>query len=519
MSDINRFVESSRIPTLPELALKLVKLAQQPEPDYAELAKLLSLDPSLSGRILKTANSALFGLKFRVTCIEEALPKLGLSLVRTLVLGFHLADYRVHPRLQETLQNLWRRSLVQACAAELLGARASSSGGKRNDPMKFFLAAMIQDIGSLAMLAECPAQYLEVLGECDSDAGRQLKAESETFGMQHAKVSAEIARRWGLEVDMVEAIEAHHQQLPWSNSSAIARALQAAALVVPVLENASGRQEDPELESGSDCELAALIDFLVLHYDFDEDTSRQFISDCCERLEEYSLMLTMDVGECYDSEEILRQTHSLLSEYAIASQLDMMRLQSGVGGVSNSVEPTVDDSHVDVMTGFYNRRFMVRKLRQWLAARQESGESIGIAFIDVDKFKSVNDTWGHAAGDEVITCVARSLAKTVREKDLKIRYGGDEFLIIVPGLAADGFSALIDRLADTPIEYGEIIKQQNAEAAVTLSIGCVFLDKPCLDELDANALIEIADQAMYSAKRSGGARVSHGQIPADLLRK
>lgn len=83
--NIRRFAESKRLLTLPEVAVRMVEIAQQPDPDYAEVARIVRTDPAISAKILKTANSALFAFRQRIETIEDALLKLGMSTLRTLV--------------------------------------------------------------------------------------------------------------------------------------------------------------------------------------------------------------------------------------------------------------------------------------------------------------------------------------------------------------------------------------------------------------------------------------------------
>ena len=113
MFTVQRFARSSCLPTLPEVALKLVQLAQQEEPDYDEVSRVIRSDSVMSGKILKTVNSALFGFRRKIDSIEQAVPVLGLTLLRTIILSFHLARHKTHQStLEPVLQTMWRSSLT-----------------------------------------------------------------------------------------------------------------------------------------------------------------------------------------------------------------------------------------------------------------------------------------------------------------------------------------------------------------------------------------------------------------------
>ena len=122
--DVDTFARTERLASLPEVSLRLIRLAQEPEPDFREAAELITGDPALCGRILKTVNSALFGLHTPVQTIGEALPKIGISMMRTLVLGFHLAESPTQDKkIADRLCELWRISASQAAIAEIIARK------------------------------------------------------------------------------------------------------------------------------------------------------------------------------------------------------------------------------------------------------------------------------------------------------------------------------------------------------------------------------------------------------------
>jgi diguanylate cyclase (GGDEF)-like protein len=161
-------------------------------------------------------------------------------------------------------------------------------------------------------------------------------------------------------------------------------------------------------------------------------------------------------------------------------------------------------SHLDPLTGLHNRRFLVDQApRMWRQARRE-GTRVAAMVLDLDHFKRLNDTHGHAAGDAVLHAVAGSLARTVRPTDVLARVGGEEIVVLSMVSDRDEADHLAERLraavADSRTTHGH---------AVTASIG-LALTRPA-DEADpAGALwqlIDRADAAMYEAKQGGRDRV------------
>jgi diguanylate cyclase (GGDEF)-like protein len=150
----------------------------------------------------------------------------------------------------------------------------------------------------------------------------------------------------------------------------------------------------------------------------------------------------------------------------------------------------------DPLTGVYNRRYFNQVIEQELARSKRYVRTIGFLMIDVDRFKEINDSFGHQVGDEVLTGVAILLRSAVRESDLVVRYGGDEFLVVLMELEGEG-DAIEDRITAVVAERNET--SEMIPFPVTLSIGKAFWD-PSKHQSIESVLAE-ADRKMYVAKR------------------
>jgi len=157
----------------------------------------------------------------------------------------------------------------------------------------------------------------------------------------------------------------------------------------------------------------------------------------------------------------------------------------------------------DLLTGLSNRRAVRDSLSVELARASRDRTPLGVVMVDVDHFKNVNDTYGHQAGDIVLTIVADRMRSQMRPYDLSGRYGGEEFLIVLPGCDLENtFSkadALCQFISASPIET------PGGRIAVTASMGAAVLMD--LDDPDLDDLIHQADLALYRAKRNGRNRV------------
>lgn len=161
------------------------------------------------------------------------------------------------------------------------------------------------------------------------------------------------------------------------------------------------------------------------------------------------------------------------------------------------------DALQDPLTGLANRRLLDTRLAELVAAIR-AGETLSIALIDVDAFKRINDNFTHTLGDAVLRAVADSLREECREADLPARFGGDEFVLVLPGTGADGARQMLERLRErigtrdwTALASG---------LAVTLSVGVTELRAG--DSIDG--FVRRADEALYAAKKQGRNRVMLG---------
>ena len=190
----------------------------------------------------------------------------------------------------------------------------------------------------------------------------------------------------------------------------------------------------------------------------------------------------------------------------VRTQIRRKRYQDGL---LDSYQRSLTLALTDTLTGLYNRRYLEAHLESTVARATASGKEISLLMLDIDHFKKVNDTYGHAAGDVVLKEVAQRLAQGVREVDLAARIGGEEFVVVMPDSSEDVGSKVAERLrasvAATPI----VIPEVNQAVAVTVSAGGAVVS---IGESGAAALRR-ADEALYAAKTGGRNRVMQAQPP------
>lgn len=161
-----------------------------------------------------------------------------------------------------------------------------------------------------------------------------------------------------------------------------------------------------------------------------------------------------------------------------------------------------DHAYRDALTGLYNRRYLNETLPDLLG--NASAESpVSLALLDLDHFKRLNDTWGHDAGDQVLVALGEILTQRLRATDISCRYGGEEFIVVLPGASA---SIAMMRLDEVLEQFGQWSMQVGDERIGHLTFSAGLIDAPRQGR-DMSTLIELADQALYSAKHAGRGRV------------
>jgi len=170
----------------------------------------------------------------------------------------------------------------------------------------------------------------------------------------------------------------------------------------------------------------------------------------------------------------------------------------------DSVQMSIEMATTDALTGLHNRRYMESHLATLIEQAASRGKPLSVLVVDIDYFKAINDTHGHDAGDDVLREFAMRLKKSTRGIDLACRYGGEEFVVVLPetdmGVATVVAERLRRRIATEPFSIG----QGSDKVDVTISVGIAAIG----DAQDtAHALLKRADQALYRAKRDGRNRV------------
>ena len=234
------------------------------------------------------------------------------------------------------------------------------------------------------------------------------------------------------------------------------------------------------------------------------------------------------VGECEDSclcvplvsqGETLAVLHLRVAGPERISE-DVQRLASGLAeqlslavGNLRLQETLRSSSERDPLTDLYNRRHLEISLQRELARAQRHGFPVSLIMLDVDHFKSFNDTNGHDAGDEVLRNVAHVLKRHTRTEDVACRYGGEEFLIVLPSCSMDDAYAKAEAIREA-IAQQQVFARGTALPRITASLGLASYPE---DGDRMERLIGEADAALYRAKATGRNRIVASNAPGDIV--
>lgn len=199
---------------------------------------------------------------------------------------------------------------------------------------------------------------------------------------------------------------------------------------------------------------------------------------------------------------ILHQLSAVREELSVARQ-ELERRKKAEAALKESQRKLERLATIDDMTGLYNRRHFRSLTKKEIAGSQRYKKTLSLLMIDLDHFKSVNDTHGHEAGDKVLVAIADSVRHVIREADIVGRIGGEEFAVLLPSTTMKGALSLAKRMRREAEETRIPIQQK--EISITVSIGVACLSPE--DSIDD--LLKKADQALYLAKDRGRNRVEY----------
>lgn len=484
---------ATQLPTLSGIALQVVELARDPDLDMSRLAGVLSRDPALTAKVLRVANSPLYGQRRRTSNLRQALMVLGLNATVTLALSFSLAACLQEKGSQRLdLDAIWRRVLLSALAARLLGEHRGLHSSE-----ELFLAGLLQDVGILALEAADPERYpASVTASGNHDA--LVVAERDAFGTDHSEAGAWLMRYWGLpDYLSLSTLQSHELQ-----RAGIPEDLQPFMACVAV----SGPVADVYLAQDAEAATAYAASAAEAWLAMDQEALGEVLARLAESLPEIESLFETHIVSTRDAAAMTDQARELLAARNLQLLQHVTEERQQTQELRRLSQRLQETARRDSLTGLYNRGHFDQCLERDFEEATEQGWPLTLAFIDLDRFKVVNDRYGHQGGDTILRNVTGEMVSQLRSDDLLARYGGEEFTLLLRGTGFEEAWAVVERLR-AAVEGMSHRLEDGQVARVTLSAGVAsHMDREHHAE-SAESLVRQADRALYMAKRLGRNRI------------
>lgn len=484
-SILERLELAGKLPTPPGVLQRLLVLTRSTDTSVRDVAGTISADPALAAKILRFVNSPMAGVGREVLSLQQAVALIGIRGVTTMALSLAV----IGSRNQVTCSGFDRDQYnVQSVACGTIAKVLARLTGAFN-PQDAFSAGLFSQIGRSVFAAALPEEYSSILAQSKCAPRDLPELEKEVFGESFPSLGAQLLRKWGLPEAMCGAIQVFREDQATPGYSVLARLLNCAELGAGTL----CPQPSDQPPNAHEFLQAANRDFGLT-----DSVVAGAIHEMLDEINAIRKVLEIPLGNVRTAEEIESEVRERIAELSISMHLEnqSMAIQQA---------DLLRRASTDALTGIGNRSAFDARMELEVDRMIRNGSPLGLLLIDVDKFKSFNDTHGHQAGDRVLQTVARVLDENVRKMDFVARYGGEEFAVIAPGTPTDGILLLAERLRKGVQDAS--VPWDGRQLSVTISVGAALFTE-LVGRNDIAGIIRVADEQLYKAKDSGRNRVS-----------
>lgn len=476
--DLLNAIRSTRsLPSPPTVAVRLIELAEDPDATLSALVDVLHGDPALTARVLRLANSPLYGPRQRAESLQQAVVMLGMDAVFAAALSLSVLSSRTSMAgSSHIVQRQWTRSVRAAAAAQILARRC---GGVT--PTDAFLGGLLQDIGVLVLLRVAPHIYDGLPKPYSHDD--LVRLEREHVGIDHAHTASILLDSWQLPARIVDAVARSHDGGDIAHR--LANVVALGALLADWLEGATGL-------------LPAILGSAEQLLGLDERDVVASLEDLQNALPELSAVFDAAPPP---PELLADMAADVLVVREIRRRIDPIQMQEELAGLTEVARQLVNASRLDAVTGLANRGHLDVVLDREFERARQSDADLAVLFIDLDDFKLVNERFGHQGGDAILRQAADLVSRSVRNFDTVGRYGGDEVVVILRGATGEQAEQVAGRLvnsfAEARFAAGDGLTHRQT---ITVGIGSLDLVTGATSAAD---LLRVADLALLDAKRRG----------------
>ncbi|WP_447554325.1 diguanylate cyclase [Vreelandella sp. EE22] len=473
-------VNADYLPSLPAVALQVLDVARTPHASLKEYACVIEHDPALTTRLIAVANSAHHVRAPNAAKSSlEATQRLGTDATLATVLSFALFE---DDQANEVATPTWQRAIASAAIASQLAQRLCP------EHLGYaFTVALLQDIGILALQMAYPDEAKTLYNQRDLSHTQLAKAERHRFGCDHTLIGAWLAAKWGLPESIVSAIDESHDSVFTDDDVALCIRF-------------SGPLADAWLSANPAQSFATLLYELSASNTKHVVTLEALFYTMHRQISLLSDLLKLAVPLPMDSVKVLNDAKQLLFQHTLAISARLEAQQEKFSLLEQKHCALMERSRIDPLTQLANRAWLEEQLRERFMLCHQKERTMSVVFIDLDHFKVLNDRYGHRTGDEVLQCFGKVLSSLISAGDVAGRYGGEEFLIILPNATAQNAKQLSQRIL-TLLKNEPMAQSSDGPLYISVSIGVACLEDGIFS--NEHELIAAADQSMYSIKHSG----------------
>ncbi len=492
---------SEDLPTIPAAAARLIGLLTKEDTEMSEIADLIAMDVSLSSKLLKVVNSAFYSFPNEIASISQAVNLLGLNAVQNLVLSVAFFSLKGRDDVNFDYKEFWHSSLARAVAAKLIYKTLKTP--LAIDDEQVFLSGLLQNLGKLILANTMHEDYHKVL-EMQEAQGNELEddaIETACLGVDHPLTSYVMAKEWGFPDSLAQPLKYHHRPDSYEgDDDAVAlnaKVCHLSDILAKVLS-----EKDPQKyhklfrTTAKDhfCLRPVEINQILKEIHVEVDRAAEGFGLEAEQTKSVEETLM----EANIKLSLLNMSYDEINRKLLEQQVQLEKLTRELEDKNTILENL---AYIDGLTGVKNHRFFQNALDEEISRASRVDDcNLSLLMIDLDKFKSFNDTYGHQVGDFVLIEFCKVVVGQLRKYDLLARYGGEEFVVILPETTKDEAKQVAERMRRAV--SGHDFKDGDNSYAVTVSIG-IGCGQPANPDFKKDDLIGNADSALYEAKNAG----------------
>jgi diguanylate cyclase (GGDEF)-like protein len=235
---------------------------------------------------------------------------------------------------------------------------------------------------------------------------------------------------------------------------------------------------------------------------------RRGATDYVVKFGDYLFTIPLIVEKNLTVAKVKRENETLRKELEGA----LLEVRDKNAQLEQSLKRVEEVAATDPLTGLYNRRHFGKVIEQLWAEAQRYAQDLSCVMIDLDGYKQLNDKYGHQVGDQILVIAGKVITANLRRMDVAARYGGDEFVLLLPHASCEEAAAVVARIRDEYRQASAMLLRRNEPATMSVGVGSRRRDEPS----GSDQLVSAADAALYRAKEAGRNRIaiSDGRQPA-----